>query len=269
MDAIRVTVQRGDVVEAVHHVHVRSTDGTALGEDVHCFLRSSLKPIQAVPLLEGYDDLCSDELAIASASHQAEPAQLAAVRKLLSRAEAEAGDLECGAQDGRPDGPLGHNCSGKHAGMLAACRAHDWPLHPYRELSHPLQQRVAELVGPADVAVDGCGVPTFALTLSGMAALFATTPEPIAAAMREHPELVGGRGADDTDLMRALPGWMAKRGAEGLLTALGPDGVAWAFKTEDGSTRALRPAIGQVLGIEAFQTVAVRNTLGEVVGSVR
>ena len=69
--------------------------------------------------------------------------------------------------------------------------------------------------------------------------------------------------------MRALPGWIAKRGAEGLLTALGPDGVAWAFKTEDGSTRALRPAIGQVLGIEAFRTVAVRNTLGEVVGSVR
>ena len=85
-------------------------------------------------------------------------------------------DLECGAQDGRPDGPLGHNCSGKHAGMLAACRAHGWPLHPYRELSHPLQQRVAELVGPADVAVDGCGVPTFALTLSGMATLFAHDP---------------------------------------------------------------------------------------------
>ena len=98
------------------------------------------------------------------------------MRKLLARAGAEAADLECGAQDGRPDGPLGHNCSGKHAGMLAACRAHDWPLHPYRELSHPLQQRVAELVGPADVAVDGCGVPTFALTLSGMATLFATTP---------------------------------------------------------------------------------------------
>jgi L-asparaginase II len=269
VDAIRVTVQRGDVVEAVHRVHVRSTDGTVIGEDVHCFLRSSLKPIQAVPLLEGYDDLGSDELAIASASHQAEPPQLEAVRKLLARAGAEVDDLECGSQDGRPEGPLGHNCSGKHAGMLAACRAHGWPLHPYRELSHPLQQRLAALVGQSDVAVDGCGVPTFALALSAMATLFATTPEPIAAAMRERPELVGGRGADDTDLMRALPGWMAKRGAEGLLTALGPDGAAWAFKVEDGSTRALRPALGQVLGVESFRTVDVRNTLGEVVGSIR
>ena len=269
MDAIRVTVQRGDVVEAVHRVHVRSTDGRRSARTSSCFLRSSLKPIQAVPLLEGYDDLDSDELAIASASHQAEPAQLEAVRKLLARAGAEADDLECGTQDGRPDGPLGHNCSGKHAGMLAACRAHDWPLHPYRELSHPLQQRVAELVGPADVAVDGCGVPTFALTLSGMAALFATTRSRSQPRCVSIPSSSAARGADDTDLMRALPGWMAKRGAEGLLTALGHDGVAWAFKAEDGSTRALRPAIGQVLGIESFRTVDVRNTLGEVVGSVR
>jgi len=269
VDAIRVTVQRGDVVEAVHRVHVRSSGGTAVGEDLHCFLRSSLKPIQAMPLHDGFDDLDSDELAIASASHQAEPAQLDAVRKLLARAGAGADDLECGSQDGRPEGPLGHNCSGKHAGMLAACRAHDWPLHPYREPSHPLQQRVAALVGPADVAVDGCGVPTFALPLSGIAALFTTTPDTIADAMRDHPELVGGRGADDTDLMRALPGWMAKRGAEGLLTALDPDGVAWAFKVEDGSTRALRSAIGQVLGVDSFRTVDVRNTLGEVVGSIR
>ena len=269
MEAILVQVRRGSAVEATHRVHVRSTAGGAYGDDFHCFFRSSLKPVQAVPLLEGYDDLDDDELAVASSSHQAEPAQLEAVGKLLARAGAEVSDLECGSQDGRPEGPLGHNCSGKHAGMLAACRANDWPLHPYRELSHPLQRRVAALVGPADIAVDGCGVPTFALPLSGMAALFATTPEPIAAAMREHPELVGGRRADDTDLMRALPGWMAKRGAEGLLTALAPDGVAWAFKTEDGSSRALRPAIGQVLGIDSFRTVDVRNTLGEVVGSVQ
>jgi L-asparaginase II len=269
VDAIRVTVQRGDVVEAVHRVHVRSTGGAAIGEDVYCFLRSSLKPIQAVPLLEGYDDLGSDELAIASASHQAEPAQLAAVRKLLERAGAEVDDLECGAQEGRPDGPLGHNCSGKHAGMLAACRAHGWPLHRYGRRSHPLQQRVASLVGEADVAVDGCGVPTFALSLSRMGGLFTTVPEPIVAAMREHPALIGGRGADDTDLMHALPGWIAKRGAEGLLTALTPDGVGWAFKVEDGSTRALRPAVGRVLGIDGFREVELRNNLGEVVGSIK
>jgi L-asparaginase II len=268
VDAIRVTVRRGDDVEAVHRVHVRSTDGTALGADPHCFLRSSVKPIQAIPLLEGYDDLRAEEIAIACASHQAEPAQLAAVRTLLARAGATADELENGLQEGRPDGKLGHNCSGKHAGMLAACRAHGWPQQGYSALEHPLQQRIAALVGESSVAIDGCGLPTFAMTISRMAALFATIPARARDAMLAHPELVGGAGADDTDLMAALPGWIAKRGAEGLFCALGPDGTGWSFKVEDGSTRALRPALGQVLGIDAFRAVDVRNSLGEVVGSI-
>jgi L-asparaginase II len=268
MDAIRVTVRRGDTVEAVHLVHVRSTGETALGDDLRCFLRSSLKPIQAIPLVDAYDDLADEEIAIACASHQAEPAQLDAARRLLARAEADVDDLECGMQDGRPEGKLGHNCSGKHAGMLASCRANGWPRHPYRDPGHPLQRRIAALVGGSDLAIDGCGVPTFAMRLSEMARLFATTPPRIAAAMAAQPQLVGGRGVEDTELMRALPGWIAKRGAEGLLCALSPDGVGWAFKAEDGSSRALRPAIGRLLGVDAFLSVPVHNSLGEVVGSI-
>ncbi len=260
-------MRRGDVVEAVHRVHARSTGGGWYGEDITCFLRSSLKPIQAVPLADAYDDLEVDELAIACASHQAEPAQLDAVRKLLARAGATVDDLENGIQPGRPEGKLGHNCSGKHAGMLAACRANGWPLHSYRDRAHPLQQRIAQLVGPGEVAIDGCGVPTFASQLTCMGALFLTTPARIAAAMRARPELVGGRDADDTDLMRALPGWFAKRGAEGLFCAA--DGnEAWVLKVEDGSSRALRPALGLILGIDEFREVPITNSLGERVGSV-
>ena len=260
-------MRRGGVAEAVHRVHVRSSAGDAHGDDLRCFLRSSLKPLQAVPLAEGYADLDDDELAIACASHQAEPAQLAAVRKLLARAGAAVDDLENGLQEGRPDGKLGHNCSGKHAGMLAACRAHDWPRHPYRDPSHPLQRWVAELVGGGEPAVDGCGVPTFGMQLSRMCEVFLRTPPRVRGAMAARPELVGGGGADDTDLMRERPGWFAKRGAEGLLCA--SDGeVAWTFKVEDGSSRALRPALGAVFGIEAFREVPVRNSLGEVVGSI-
>jgi len=260
-------VRRGGAVEAVHRVHVRSTAGDTYGEDFHCFFRSSLKPVQAIPLLEGYDDLGDEELAIASASHQAEPAQLDAVRTLLARAEASVDDLENGLQNGRPEGKLGHNCSGKHAGMLAACRAHGWPLHPYRSLEHPLQQRVAALVGDAEVAVDGCGVPTFALPLSRMCEVFLQTPPRIRAAMVARPELVGGAGSADTDLMRARPGWFAKGGAEGLFCV--SDGTdAWTLKVEDGATRALRPALGRLFGVDAFREVEVRNSRGEVVGSI-
>ena len=121
MEAILVQVRRGSAVEATHRVHVRSTAGDAYGDDFRCFFRSSLKPVQAIPLLEGYDDLDDDELAIASSSHQAEPAQLEAVRKLLARAGASVDDLENGLQDGRPDGRLGHNCSGKLDGQSHVC----------------------------------------------------------------------------------------------------------------------------------------------------
>src|SRR5205823_8432923 len=119
-DPISVVVRRGDVVEATHLVHaVAVKDGTTIAEAGNprlvCYLRSSAKPFQALPLARAYDDLDSRELAIASASHLALPEQLHAVRLLLARAGATEDDLECGPEPTR----LEHNCSGKHAGMLA------------------------------------------------------------------------------------------------------------------------------------------------------
>jgi L-asparaginase II len=270
VDAIRVTVRRGDVVEAVHRVHAATTDGEAWGDPGLTFLfRSSSKPIQAIPFVEGYDRLDDDEIAIACASHHAEPAQLAAVRKVLARAGATVDDLENGLQRGRPDGKLGHNCSGKHAGMLAACRAHGWPLHPYRDPEHPLQQRIAELLGGDHVAVDGCGIPTFSTSLAGAAALLTRTPERIRHAMRAHPELVGSeRGSLDTELMRLRDGWIAKGGAEGLFCAAHADGRGLALKAEDGAYRAIGPALALVLGIDELAETPVTNSRGEVVGAI-
>ena len=91
---------------------------------------------------------------------------------------------------------------------------------------------------------------------------------PIAQAMRARPDLVGGKGADDTALMQLRPGFVAKRGAEGLLCAVGPDGRGYAFKVEDGNGRALRPALGAVLELEQLARVEVRNSLGAVVGEI-
>jgi L-asparaginase II len=85
--------------------------------------------------------------------------------------------------------------------------------------------------------------------------------------MAARPELVGGEGSADTELMRARPGWFAKGGAEGLFCV--SDGRdAWAFKVDDGAFRALRPAIAAVLGVDAFREVEVHNSRGEVVGSI-
>jgi len=270
VEAIRVTVRRGDVIEAVHRVHAATTDGESWGDpDLAFFLRSSCKPIQAIPFVDGYADLDDDEIAIACASHRAEPAQLAAVRKVLARAGATVEDLENGLQEGRPEGKLGHNCSGKHAGMLAACRAHGWPLHPYRDRAHPLQQRIAELLDGDHVGVDGCGLPTFSTTLAGAARLLSRTPQRIRDAMRARPELVGGStGAVDTDLMRLRAGWIAKGGAEGLFCAAHEDGRGLALKAEDGAFRAMGPALAVVLGIDELAVAPVHNSRGEVVGEI-
>ena len=284
-------MSRGDTVESRHRVHaVAVRDGAieaAAGDPMfQTFFRSSAKPLQALPLAREYPDLGDDELAIACASHQAEPKQLEAVRKLLARAGVGEEQLECGPQPERGEQRIRHNCSGKHAGFLAVCVARGWPTRGYRLPDHPLQRELLEEIafaagmepGELQPAVDGCGVVTFALPLEHMARAFARLDQLSAGArvidaMRTRPELVGGEGADDTALMRALPGWVAKRGAEGLLCATG-DGLAVAVKVEDCTARAVRPALATFLstiGVEfgdEFAHVPVRNSRDEIVGKV-
>jgi L-asparaginase II len=91
--------------------------------------------------------------------------------------------------------------------------------------------------------------------------------------MAARPELVGGLGSTDTELMRARPGWFAKGGAEGLLCAASADGIGIALKAEDGSTRPLEPALAaflEPLGVELPQLreLPFRNSRGEHVGLV-
>ncbi len=286
-DPIRVVVRRGAVVEAVHRVHAVALQGgelvAAAGDpELVSFMRSSSKPLQALPLARAYDDLDTRELAIASASHLALPEQLEAVRMLLARAGASEDDLECGREPTR----LEHNCSGKHAGMLALCRARGWEHAGYRLAGHPVQEGCREEVAAAaelpaqtiPTAVDGCGVLTFALTLERTAHAFGRLEQldagdRVAAAMRAHPQLIRGPGATDTVLMQTLRGWTAKGGAEGLLCAVGPGALSVAVKCEDGAARALGPAVAAFLGrlghpIPELAVVPLENSRGERVGAV-
>src|ERR671934_558892 len=146
VDPIVVTVRRAGVVEARHRIHaVAVENGAVVAEagdaSLVAFMRSSSKPLQAIPAARARDDLDERDLAIASASHLAEDAQVAAVRALLAKAPAEEDELECGAE-GNPPSPLNHNCSGKHAGMLALGRANGWPSAGYRLADHPVQQQM-------------------------------------------------------------------------------------------------------------------------------
>jgi L-asparaginase II len=292
MDPISVAMRRGSFVESVHAVHaVAVQDGATVAEfgDPRFLtsLRSAAKPFQALPLVRARDDLDDADVAIASASHRGEPEHIDAVRRLLEKAPATPDELEVGIQEGRPPEPIYHNCSGKHAGMLATCRAHGWPTAGYRLAGHPLQDEIlAEIAAGAqldaaeiETAIDGCGVVCFALPLERVALMFSRLEARdggtrIAGAMREHPRLVGGGGQTDTDLMEVVPGWVCKGGAEGLLCLTGPAGIGVAVKAEDGSFRALRPAVSFVLGRLGhdldgrFSRSAIRNSHGEEVGEL-
>jgi L-asparaginase II len=290
---VSVAVRRGEIVESEHLVDaVAVRDGAtllALGETQRLVcMRSSAKPFQALPLARARTDLDGRELAIACASHRGEPEQLDAVRALLARAPAREDELECGSQEGRPPGPLHHNCSGKHAGMLALCRAHAWSSEGYRLPEHPVQQAVvaalAEAVGlPPEqlpLALDGCGVPTFGLSLERMAHAFARLERLaggrlVADAMRLHPGLIGGAGQIDSQLMEAFPGLVAKGGAEGLLCLVTAGGVGIALKSRDGNARPQRVALALLferLGLgelpESLLQSQLRNSRNEIVGSL-
>jgi L-asparaginase II len=267
-------VMRGDVVESVHrgHLVVLAPDGAvrlALGDpDVTIWARSSLKPLQAVGMLSSGLDVDATRLALVCASHNAEPGHLAVVEEILSSAGLTAADLQ-----NTPDWPLdpdaaferraaGHgrapltqNCSGKHAGMLATCVAAGWSTADYLDPAHPLQVAlrvaVASLTGVPvlHVTVDGCGAPLFSTTLVGLARSFALVSgatsgpaERVSRAITRHPWHVAGTGRDATRFMQAVPGLVAKDGADGVYAAGLPDGGALAFKVADGSPRP-RPAL--------------------------
>jgi len=290
-EPITVAVRRGSIVESRHLVHaVAVRDGAVVAEagdgGLVSYFRSSAKPIQALPLARARPDLDDRELAIACASHLADPQQVGAVRSLLAKAPAKEDELECGAE-GDPPEPIRHNCSGKHAGFLALCRARGWDSRGYRLPDHPCQRAMAEEVTSAAgvseaesrTAVDGCGVITYALPLERMAYAFSCFTDldagpRVAAAMRAHPQLIRGPAAPDTVLMETLPGWIAKGGAEGLICAAGPDGTGVALKVADGTARAVGPALAAFLAplghpLSTLEVDRIENSRGEIVGEIR
>jgi L-asparaginase II len=290
-EPLRVAVRRGAILESVHEVHAVAVRGgtmvAAAGDpSLTASLRSSAKPFQALPLARAYERLSDEQLAIAAASHYGTPLHVEAVRSLLAATGGREEELECGLQKGRPPESVFHNCSGKHTGMIAVCRANGWPVDGYRRFDHPLQRLLLDEVADAAevepdevvTGIDGCGVVAFGVPLRRAALAFSRLEELdggplIAAAMRANPALVGGEGATDTELMRAQPGAVAKGGAEGLMCVLAPDRTGLALKVVDGSSRALRPALAALgaelgLALPGFAEVTVPNAHGEIAATI-
>jgi len=294
---VMVQVLRGASIESAHRGAAAVVDAT--GELIAAwgnierpiYPRSAIKPLQALALVEtGAADACrasDEELALACASHNGEPAHVTLAGGWLARLGLSPQDLECGAHPplGRkpaealiaaatPPLTLHNNCSGKHTGMLATAQHLGEPTQGYVGIDHPVQVRIRDLLGEmtdsemaqAPVGADGCSIPTYALPLRGIARAMARFAAPdtlgptrgqaaqrIARALVAHPFMIAGSGRFDTQMIsRSAGAALVKTGAEGVYAAAVPAsgmqrGLGIALKIDDGATRAAEVAIAAVL----------------------
>lgn len=311
---VLVEVTRGDMVESLHRgaLAMVDADGSVrfvLGDVASpVYTRSSLKPLQALPLVESGAaeafGLSDEEVALACASHSGEAMHTERVAAWLARIGLREADLACGPHRSRHEptsdamiathenpSRLHNNCSGKHAGFLTLAKHLGAPVENYTALSHPVQQAVltslTRLSGVANPAsgIDGCAAPNFALPLTAFAHALAqlaakTTPggERIVRAMTTHPELVAGTGRFCTEVMKAANGRAAvKVGAEGVYAAMLPElGLGIAIKIDDGAVRGAEVAVAlllEKLGILdpaiGLSAHPIRNTVGMIAGACR
>ena len=308
VDPVLVEIVRDGLVESVHHGRVAVTDPdgavlASLGDpDALVYPRSANKPLQTVGMVRAGLDLDGAPLALVCASHSGEAFHQEAVVQIL----AQAGLDESALQD-PPDWPLDEvakeevvrtggrptslamNCSGKHAGMLLTAVRTGTDPGTYLAPDHPVQRAIegalADLTGetPAGPAVDGCGAPLWAISLTGLARAFGrlalgreSAEARVVAAVRAFPAYVSGTRRDELALHRGLPGIIAKAGAEAVYAVGLPDGRGVALKIDDGSARGRAVAMAGVLQrlglvgevLEAQSSVAVLGG-GRPVGEVR
>ena len=273
-------ITRGPLVEEVQRGHLAIVDAAgallaSVGEPraAVTYWRSSAKPFQSMTLVTsgaaaafGFEP---EDLAICSASHNAEEIHTARVAHVLQLAGNGPQDLRCGAhppldrataaalaRSGTAPTVLHSNCSGKHAGMLTLAKHLGAPTEGYRDPDHPVQRLILDTVCRftglrADeivLGVDGCGAPTFGLPVERMALAFARLMRPddlpeadqqaaatVRSAMTSHSHFVGGTGRLDSDLMRIAGGRiLMKGGASGVLCAGTEGGIGIAVKLESG-----------------------------------
>ncbi|MBC6440729.1 MAG: asparaginase [Rhodospirillales bacterium] len=295
-DALPVLIEviRGNTTESRHAgvavvCDARGTVMWSLGDPgLVMFPRSAIKPIQSALVMAESGamqafDVSPQELALACASHAGDPIHTDPVRTWLSRIGLEPSNLECGPQDPRTRDVLRdllragceagrehNNCSGKHTGFLTICRHMGVDPAGYPDADHPAQAAVCRTMAEmcdtdhatADLGTDGCGVPSIAMPLVGLATGMARLADPsglshgraqacraIVAAMAAHPLMIAGAGRTCSVLNRAGKGrFVVKGGAEGVYAAAWP-GKGWgiALKIADGAGRAAEVAVIHVL----------------------
>jgi len=269
-------VERSGFIESRHAgaAVVLSPEGEVVARhgnaDALILPRSSLKPLQAVACLTAGAVLEGEQLALSTASHSGTDRHAEVVREMLTAGGLNEDDLACPpawpsdsatrdemVREHGQEARIRMNCSGKHAAMLRACVATGWPTDGYLDPSHPLQAHIRDVIARltgekmAHTAIDGCGAPVYALSLTGLARAIhrigtASERSPFALhrvagslvkAVRENPWTIDGPGRPDTIAIERL-GVFAKGGAEGVMVMVAPNGTTVALKMLDGGARA-------------------------------
>ena len=298
-------------------------------------LRSTSKPFQLLPYLldglhvahpRGAGELLQD-LAVMMSSHAGEPMHTMRVAAILEAYSLSSAALLCGAhwpydsdtrdallRENRSPEAVHSNCSGKHAGMLAVCLQRGWPQDTYLEVDHPLQRRIHDIVvelsgeasTPLPISIDGCSLPTYWISMRGLAQMYAALAYPAGAppvegreidgllevlysAGTKNPQLVGGSDRFDTHLMQAFDGRVfGKSGAAGVYAMAVapctsfPSGLGIGFKIEDGDLdNRIRPIVAcEILSqlgvalpsadvVEDLANTTIRNVRNLEVGQFR
>ncbi len=299
-----VEITRGEIVESIHQgafVVVRS-DGSVVSSqgniDLLTYPRSSMKPLQALPIIESGAvvafNLTDEEIAIFCASHTGTDMHRRVLERIHQKVGLNESDLNCGVHwpadaatkeamklaNIKPT-TLCNNCSGKHTGMLAHAVHLQYDLHDYLNPQHPVQVKIretlAEMVGMdaenIPLGIDGCTAHIYGVPMRKMAQAIALMADPrglepdrvsackrIVHAMMSYPLLVAGPGTFDTDLMAAAKGKVfSKGGAEGYqVLGIMPDAVK---KGSPGFGIAIKIADGDSRG-RARQAVSLAILTG-------
>jgi L-asparaginase II len=290
---------RNGLVESVHsgHLVILNSDGSIDlkkgSVDLPIFPRSSVKVVQATAMVRAGLKLPPEQLALVCSSHSGSKLHQDTVLKILNGARLSESDLQCAF-----DKPLGEkersewgdraatrlamNCSGKHAGMLAACVAAGWDTKSYLEMSHPLQvaykNELEKLAGEkvANETFDGCGAPLFAISSMGLARAIHNMTisndlvhQEIMGACRANPVMMTGEERKEVKLMKQVPGLFMKDGAEAVEVMSLVDGRTAVIKISDGGPRAIQTIAGAILQrwgfpvkIDPINVMAAQNIVG-------
>ena len=305
---------RGNNIETLHNGWICVLDKnkkvTFKKGDIndYTFLRSTAKPIQAIPLIEHKIKATKKELAVICGSHSGSERHINILKSFSKKHNLNFSNLQCGIHEpsdkkereklyrtnSLPD-ILHNNCSGKHLGMLAVCKKNKWSLKNYLDPKHPLQKeifnKIKELSEAKKIfsAIDGCSAPVFSLPIINIAKMFSNftsmgwVTQPIQNAMKLHPYLMGCKGQIDSEIIKASNGkLLSKVGAEGIIIVT-YDGNCAVVKIADGSQKARSIVILRLLlklgwlkesqiknsPLEKIYDLKIKNVSGKIVGKMQ